>query len=294
MLGRQHERLAELVGRLVDREAGGERGDLEQHAVRLAEVDRAEVRAVDDRRRLRAALARGVAPGGVVLVARGPGDVVDGAGPLQAALGGRGIVRVRRAALLAGEHGVRVEAEPVEQRPRAVGVERVRAHAVEALQRMLGRDAGRLGDQRRVGHVGLGDLDPDSLRIARAQPAVGPLHRPPGVLEAGGPEVQRGVARDPPGDGVDHARAVAAGHRSGELEERHDRAGRAVLVAVVEVVDVRCVVVDGLLDESQAERAGVEVHVARCVGGDRGDVVESFEAHFPHRSRRLRVQPPCR
>ena len=66
---------------------------------------------------------------------------------------GAGSYVYARAALLAGEHGVRVEAEPVEQRPRAVGVERVRAHAVEALQRMLGRDVGRVGDQRRVGHV---------------------------------------------------------------------------------------------------------------------------------------------
>ena len=49
--GRQDERLAEVLGVLVDREARPERRDLEQHAARLAEVDRPEPEAVDHRRR---------------------------------------------------------------------------------------------------------------------------------------------------------------------------------------------------------------------------------------------------
>src|SRR5690242_21961287 len=45
---RQHELLAEVLRVLVGGEAGAERGDLEQHAARLAEVDREEPEAVDD------------------------------------------------------------------------------------------------------------------------------------------------------------------------------------------------------------------------------------------------------
>src|SRR6188472_1314222 len=48
---RKREPLAERLPRLVGREARPERRDLEEHAARLAEVDRLEVEAVDDRRR---------------------------------------------------------------------------------------------------------------------------------------------------------------------------------------------------------------------------------------------------
>ena len=44
---RQHQALAELVERLVDRETGPVGGDLEQYAVRLAEIERLEPVAVD-------------------------------------------------------------------------------------------------------------------------------------------------------------------------------------------------------------------------------------------------------
>ena len=80
MLGRQAQRLAEVLGVLVDREAGGERGDLEQDAARLAEVDRLEVVAVADVGVTSPPGRRdALLPGEVVLVARGPRDVVDGA-----------------------------------------------------------------------------------------------------------------------------------------------------------------------------------------------------------------------
>src|SRR6266542_3324981 len=48
---RQHEALAEMLERLVGREAGTERRDLEEDAARLAEVDGPKPEAVDDRRR---------------------------------------------------------------------------------------------------------------------------------------------------------------------------------------------------------------------------------------------------
>ena len=69
---------------------------------------------------------------------------------------------------------------------------------------------------------------------------------------------------DPPAQPVDHARPGAAGRRVGELEEGQDRAGRAPLVAVIQVVDVRGVEVDRLLDQPQPEHARVEVDIARA------------------------------
>ena len=76
---REREALPEGLERLVGREAGADRRDLEQHAARLAEVDRLEVEAVDHGRRPRAAFDHALAPGLVLLGRRGPGDVVDGA-----------------------------------------------------------------------------------------------------------------------------------------------------------------------------------------------------------------------
>ena len=86
VVGRQRELLAEVLERLVDGEARAERGDLEEDAARLAEVDRAEVEAVDHRGRLRAGRDRPLAPLLVLVHGRGPGDVVDAAGALQRAL----------------------------------------------------------------------------------------------------------------------------------------------------------------------------------------------------------------
>src|SRR6476660_1411285 len=68
----------------VGREPRSKRGDLEQDAGRLAEVDRAEPEAVDDLRRLAAGCGDAVVPGLVVLHRRGPGDVMDGARPADA------------------------------------------------------------------------------------------------------------------------------------------------------------------------------------------------------------------
>src|SRR5205823_12564445 len=53
-LRRQAEVVAELLARLVGGESGAVRGELEQHAARNPEVDRAEVEAVDHRGRLEA------------------------------------------------------------------------------------------------------------------------------------------------------------------------------------------------------------------------------------------------
>src|SRR5437660_1504252 len=65
------------------------------------------------------------------------------------------------------------------------------------------------------------------------------------------------------------------------LEERDVRARAALLVRVEEVVDGRVVLVHRLLDEPQAEDAGIEVDVPRRVAGDQRDVVDPLELHLP-------------
>jgi enoyl-CoA hydratase/carnithine racemase len=76
---------------------------------------------------------------------------------------------------------------------------------------------------------------------------------------------------------VDHPPAGAAALGPRILEEGDVVAGRALLVAVEEVVDRGVVLVDGLLDQAQPEDPRVEVDVAGRVAGDRRDVMDSLE-----------------
>ena len=132
---REREALAQVLERLVGSEAGADGGDLEEDAAGLAEVDRLEVEAVDDRGRMRACLGDPFAPRLVILRLRGPGDVVDGACAGDSALGGRLVEVVRRAASVAADLPGRVvawlEAERVlEEAPAlARGCRRTRARS---------------------------------------------------------------------------------------------------------------------------------------------------------------------
>src|SRR5918999_1810376 len=165
---RDRELLAERLERLVDREAGRAGGDLEQHAARLAEVDRAEVVAVDHRSGAAPALLDAAAPGLVVLVLGRPGDVVHRSRALDAALGGRGVVQVEPAAArpagLPG--GARLgEAERIEQPAAPLGIGRVGAHGVEALEGVLGGHLGVLRRERLVLDVAHEQPRREALRI---------------------------------------------------------------------------------------------------------------------------------
>ena len=79
-VGWERKPLAEVLGILVGREAGPERGELEQDAVRLAEVDRLEVEAVDHGRRPVSGLGDPLLPVVVIVDLRRPRDVVHGSG----------------------------------------------------------------------------------------------------------------------------------------------------------------------------------------------------------------------
>src|SRR4051794_6768909 len=96
--------LAEVRGVLVDGEARAQRGDLEQHAARLAEVDRLEVVAIADVAHVAAGGGDPLLPREMVLVARAPSDVVDRARALRAARGRRRVVGPVEAAFGALEH----------------------------------------------------------------------------------------------------------------------------------------------------------------------------------------------
>src|SRR5437763_12294947 len=127
VVGRERQLLAEVLERLVDGEAWADGGDLEQYAARLAEVDRAEVEAVDDRRRVSAALRDALLPRFVLVLGRGPGDVMDRARTWDAGLARRLVVRVPGAALCAADlpHGVAVRVErerPLEELAAGAGI----------------------------------------------------------------------------------------------------------------------------------------------------------------------------
>ena len=84
-----------------------------------------------------------------------------------------------------------------------------------------------------------------------------------------------------------HPVTGAPGRGAGVLEEGDVAAGAAALVGVEQVVDGRIVLVDRLLHHPQAQQPRVEVDVRRCVAGDRGHVVDAFEAHRPSRQARV-------
>ena len=207
----------------------------------------------------------------VLLHRRRPRDVVHRSGAAEAALGRRLVVGVetaaRGAARLPGVVARGDEPERLlEERTARVGRGGVRANGVEPLERVLGRNLGMLGEERRVVDGGRrragggaprdpSNVTPTSSRVdgvgLRGEPAL--------------PEVERSVRADAPLHGVHHPRARAPAPDARVLEERDVAAGRPVLVGVEEVVDGRVVLVDRLLHEPEAENACVEVDVPRRV-----------------------------
>src|SRR5262245_10550700 len=63
----------------------------------------------------------------------------------------------------------------------------------------------------------------------------------------------------------------------GEREIGHDRTGRAELVRIVKVIDVRRVEVDGFLDPAKAKLVGEELIVLARVLRHRSDVVQALD-----------------
>src|SRR5215204_1987977 len=92
-------------------------------------------------------------------------------------------------------------------------------------------------------------------------------------------EALRPVAQRGSGDGErghdELASPDTSPRRVRPREEGHDRTRATRAVAVVEMVGLGIVEVDGLLDQAQAKDAGVEVHVTLRLARDGGYVVDS-------------------
>ena len=276
-----------MLGVLVDGEPRTRRRQLEQHPARLAEVDAQEVLAVDDRRRAGADPAQVVAPRGVLIVAIAPGDVVHAARALKPGFGGRVVVAVRGRAVatldrvLPGRREREAQGlgqQPVLPLPRGA----VHPNPVKPLERVLGRDVVGSRRQRRVVRVHDRELQAEAFGVGEPQRAVATARVEPHPVdrEPLRPELKRLLRRHPPAQPVDHSRAGPSARRVGKLEERQDRSRGSPLVAVVQVVDVGRVEVDGLLDQPQPQQTRVEVDVAGRVRRDARDVVDAVKLHL--------------
>jgi phospholipase/carboxylesterase len=176
---------------------------------------------------------------------------------------------------------LRLEGESLfEQAPARFGVG-VGAHAVEALECELPRDLRLIRGQRRVVGLHHRDLEPEALRVLEAETGVGALRRDVLGGESLLPEGERFLGADAEDDAVHHPGPCAAAAGVWVFEEGQVASRAPLFVGVEEVVDGRVVLVHRFLDEPEAEDANVEVDVARSVGGDARDVVDTLELHQP-------------
>ena len=306
--GRQHERLAEVIGGFVHGEAGTVGGQLEQHAARLLEVHRLEPEAIDHRRRPRAG-------GGhlrpqrelMLLVVDAPREVVHRADAPRAAVDVRRLLhvddtgRVAKAVARPSVLGAQLlEAEHAgEERGGDARVALPDLRAEQAAHLVLRRHGARVpGRERaRAGTRDQPELQP--VRIDERDGVIAEARLPrldarAVVLQARAPVV------DAPGRHLerDLVRQAVAHPRTRELrpgKERQVRARTSLRVGIEQVVRAGIVLVDALLDEAHAEHPDVEVEVLLRRSGDGGDVMKAVDAWhelFRLRSARVRAVSP--
>jgi hypothetical protein len=92
------------------------------------------------------------------------------------------------------------------------------------------------------------------------------------------PPAQSRFTRNTQRRATDAVVAVARRQRS-KIEERQVGAGPCQRVGIEQVVGADIILVDCLLDEPHAERAGIERDVAGCVRGNRREVVDAGQLH---------------
>src|SRR4051794_23921059 len=144
---------------------------------------------------MRAGLGDAPLPCVVLVGRRAERDVVDGAGPA-AAVGVGAVERVEAAALRAAHLPLAVakalEAEYVLDEPRALlRLERVRAHAVEAPERVLVGDLRVLGDERLVAVRDDAQLEVEPLGVGEQERVALAARLDAFVAEPPGPELER-------------------------------------------------------------------------------------------------------
>ncbi len=229
------------------------------------------------------------------LVRRAEGDVVHGAGTL---VGGRkvrldGDVQFGGRAAFAHREDMDV-ARPVRVRigrglphvhdldQHGLGVADIRnaeGDGAEALDLVFGRNRApfpRMGRRAGIVHGQAEALAFDVLEIERgaARDVADLAGLDLDVGKAVPPPFERGEAGDAKaraGNAVRAAPLVA----DRPVEEGEVRAGRGKAVGIEEVVGAGVVLVDGLLDEAQAERLRVEAQVLLRIGGDRRQVMDA-------------------
>src|SRR5207249_6007627 len=158
------------------------------------------------------------------------------------------------------------------------------ADAVQAADREVGFEA--VGDPRsaRVA-IGRNQLERQPRSIREADRRLAEVR-----LDVGDGHAVRGEARAPFGERSGRNRKRCYRHLTRALgshadapalvrKRRPDGAGRAALVAVVEVVGVVVVEVDRLLDEPQSQSTYAEIEVVLCVVDGRGDVMQAQDRH---------------
>ena len=301
---RQHQLFPELFHRLVDAEAGAVRGDFEQDAVRLAEIEAAEPEAIHLAAVRHAQLVQPLGPAVIVGVRRAERHVMHAAGALA-----RGPqirlhrdVQLRAGAAVAhlvdvhgilGAFGMRIGAHPAHAHQRGqhrVGrleVRHAQGDRPEATHLMRRRQWALLPGERLAGTAVVDQAETLAFRVLeierQASVALGDL----GGLHAGRSEMllppfEALRAGDAQAGAGDRMRAALLARRR-PVEEGEIGAGPGQRIGIEQVIGAGVVLVDGLLDHPHAQRPGIEALVARRVGRDRGQVMDAGELHdLPH------------
>src|SRR5690606_32501248 len=92
------------------------------------------------------------------------------------------------------------------------------------------------------------------------------------------PELQRLFAADAQAGTTDRASAATFAS-DWPIEEGEVAARRGQPIGVKQMIGAGIILVDGLLDEPETERIGVELFVAGRIRGDRGEMVNASELH---------------
>ena len=207
---------------------------------------------------------------------------MHGPGPAEAARFGSGVIDVKRTARIPpGLVCVITRALETE----CLGQERMACattafespHAGEPLQGELLGNLGMSRHERLILSRAGDELETETLRVFEPETVVFDRGFQPGRLQAPRPELEGFLGTHPKADPMDHPRARTSAHEAWILEKCQVRTGAAIFVSVEEVVDGRVVLVDRLLDQSQAHDPGIELEVPGCVGGDGADVVDSVQ-----------------
>lgn len=278
IVGRDEQGLAQVLGRFVHGEARRIGRIFEERPGRFAHIERHEVLAVMDRGRPVMIAQREPHRPHRLDVGGAEGHVVEHPRPLTAGHEpGRATdvhhIAVRRHAderTVAALLGI---AEAVQEARHRLGIVGQDRHPPDPGRR------GRIVKRRLGRHVEADQLHDDPVRVAQAQHALAHLLRGAADRHARPHRPRQPFAeaarRDGKGDLGDLPQTHAPCRPVLPHEKRHDRARAAQPVAVEQVKLLGVLVPAGLLDQPQAQKTRIEIHVLLDVAGQSGDVVDA-------------------